>query len=48
VVCGHIHEAYGMGSISKPPLRMVTTTVYNVSQMNYNYQPVNGPVEIVL
>jgi Icc-related predicted phosphoesterase len=48
VLCGHIHEARGSRTMSAPPGKAVTTTVYNVSQMNYNYQPVHRAVEIHL
>jgi Icc-related predicted phosphoesterase len=41
VVCGHIHEAYGTDVIGG-------TRIYNVSHVNFNYRPVNSPVEIIL
>jgi Icc-related predicted phosphoesterase len=41
VVCGHIHEAYGLG-------RLGESEIYNVSRVNFNYQPVNQIVQIVL
>lgn len=39
VVCGHIHEAFGRGTIGY-------TQIYNVSRVNFNYQPVNPVVQI--
>jgi predicted phosphodiesterase len=41
VVCGHIHEAHGMGKLGK-------TVIYNVSHVNLGYRPSHGPVEIEL
>lgn len=37
VVCGHIHEGYGMGQIGN-------TAILNVSICNKHYSPVNKPV----
>jgi len=41
VICGHIHESYGH-------YRMRGIDVYNVAQLNLQYQPVNSPVEFEL
>lgn len=38
VVCGHIHEGYGLYGLSG-------TDIYNVSNMNERYQLLNSPVE---
>lgn len=40
VVCGHIHESYGIKQISD------YTTVVNASICNLSYDPINSPIEI--
>lgn len=37
VVCGHIHESYGMSMLG-------TTVVLNAAVCNYKHQPVNSPL----
>lgn len=39
VVCGHIHEGYGLYTVGK-------TDIYNVSYMDERYEPVNAVVEL--
>lgn len=42
VVCGHIHEAYGVYTLND------SVQVYNASHMDGSYRPVNPPMEVVL
>lgn len=49
VVCGHIHEAFGMAVTgAETEDGPCQTEIYNVSRVNFNYQPVNPFVEIQL
>lgn len=43
VVCGHIHEAFGVEELNHDG---PTTTIYNVSMVNFMYRPVRYPVQI--
>ena len=48
LICGHIHEAYGMMNLSDMEHDKRTWTVYNCSHVNEDYDPVNEPVRIIL
>jgi Icc-related predicted phosphoesterase len=42
LVCGHIHEGYGIMNISNPLYDKCTWKVVNASHVNERYEPVNG------
>jgi hypothetical protein len=46
MVCGHIHEQYGVHVVRHPSYGF-TTTIMNVSHNTENYEPINRPMEIV-
>lgn len=46
VVCGHIHEAYGLYNCS--PLGLPETQLINASMMTLEYEPLNAPVHLEL
>jgi Icc-related predicted phosphoesterase len=46
MVCGHIHEQYGVHVVTHP-FHDGTTTIMNVSHNTENYEPINRPMEIV-
>lgn len=47
VICGHIHEAYGMKTVYHSG-KTLPTCVYNVAQLDVRYKYHNRPVEITL
>jgi hypothetical protein len=48
VVCGHIHEGYGLRDVLHLGSSVPISTVYNVSHVDGDYRPVNPAVQIHL
>lgn len=48
LVCGHIHESYGILNVSSAQYDLCTWKIINASHVNECYQPVNRPIRIIL
>jgi Icc-related predicted phosphoesterase len=48
LVCGHIHEGYGVMELSSMLWDKRTWRIINASHVNENYEPVNRPIRVIL